>query len=144
MTLLWFLIAKYISHGYFLQCRNSGQNPCLWQEEEKWHQRSECVGRASLLILRWLCSWQAPPPGPRALTMPILWYLAVRLFLLGVRRWLRVLCKEIQHLPRSPTTSGSHVPTRQITTSLLGFWILYNHPLSSMSWFPTFSPGLLL
>lgn len=54
-----FLIAKYISLGYFLQCRNSGQNPCLWQEEERWHQRSECLGRAARLILRWLCSWQA-------------------------------------------------------------------------------------
>lgn len=40
------------------------------------------------------CAPGRPSSGPTALTMPILWYLAVRLFLLGVRRWLRVLCRD--------------------------------------------------
>lgn len=138
-----FLIAKYISHGYFLQSRNSGQNPYLWQEEERWHQRSECLGRASLLILRWLCSWQALLLASWLSQCP-----SSGIWLSGSSSWESgdgwEFCVGIQHLPRNPATSSSHIPTRQITTSLLGFWILYNHPLSSIGWFPTFSSGLIL
>lgn len=52
------LIAKYTSLGYLLQCRHFGPNLCLWQEEERWQWRSECLGGAYLLIPRWLWSWQ--------------------------------------------------------------------------------------
>lgn len=61
-----------------------------------------------------------PPPGPVSVTVRILWHLAVRLFLLGVRRRLEFWVG-IQHLPSNPATSGSHIPTRQATLPCLGF-----------------------
>lgn len=61
-----------------------------------------------------------PPPGPASVTVRIRWHLAVRLFLLGVRRRLEFWVG-IQHLPSSPATSGPHIPTRQATLPCLGF-----------------------
>lgn len=116
-----FLIAKYISLGYFLQCRNSGQNPCLWRKEERWHQRSVRVsGKSRPPCPQTAVPLAGPPPGPVSVTVHILWHLAVRLFLLGVRRRLEFWVG-IQHLPSNPATSGSHIPTRQATLPCLGF-----------------------